>query len=80
MNSFKVIQVQSKSMRGAWYPTKGEGFRTKFVGAKRRSAEGEDLDMFVALDVDKATKITKKSKVNYTYNSENKMGVEHFNF
>ena len=43
----------------------------KFVGAKKRSSAGEELITLIASAVAKAMKITKKSNVKDTFDSEN---------
>ena len=58
-------------MRVTWSATQGGGHRVKFVGAKKRSSAGEELITLIASAVAKAMKITKKSNVKDTFDSEN---------
>ena len=69
MNSCKVIQSQEKSMRGVWSYNQVGGRHVKFVGTKKHSDGGEELNTLLALAVSKAMKIIKKSKAKDTSDS-----------
>ena len=63
------MQAQEKPTWGGWSTTQGEGRSVKFVGTKKRSAKGEELNTLIASVVAKAKamKMINKSKLKDTY-------------
>ena len=59
MNLCKVIQAQAKSIKVTWSYARVRGKKVKLLGAKKRSADGEELNTLVLLSVEKAMKMTK---------------------
>ena len=66
MDSCNIIQAQFNFIKGTWSSACRRGVRIKFVGAKNRSANGEDQNMLVVSSMVKAMKVSKKSKAKYT--------------
>ena len=56
-------------MRGVWSYNQVGGRHVKFVGTKKHSDGGEELNTLLALAVSKAMKIIKKSKAKDTSDS-----------
>ena len=73
MNSCKVIQAQSISMKAIWFSAHGGRGRVKFAGAKKLLADGEELNTLVASYMAKDVKINKKSKEKATDNITHKI-------
>ena len=49
MNSYKAMLEQAKSMKSTWSTARGGGAgRVSFQGAKKRPAEGKDLNALVS--------------------------------
>ena len=73
MNSCKIMQAQSKAMKSTWLTARGGGAgHVRFQGAKKRPAEGEDMNDLVT----NAVKEVLKSKKRVKYNAEHKSGSE----
>ena len=60
MNSCKDVYTQAKSIKEIWLSARRVGGHVKFVGAKKRPAKDEELNMLVALVVSKDMKLTKR--------------------
>ena len=54
------MQAQAKNMKVTWVSSNGRRGGVKFVGANKRSADDEELNVIVVLAVAKAMKLTKK--------------------
>ena len=80
MNSYTVIQVQSKFMKATWLPTNWGGVRIKFPGTEKLSVNGKELDTFFALAATKAMKMNKNSKEKGKENSDSENEGENLNF
>ena len=74
------MQAMDKYLRGAWYDPHGGGIHVKYVGTKKRSANGEDLNTLVNSAMVNVVKMTNKSKAKKTLDSENDNEANHYNF
>ena len=71
--------MQGKYMKSNWSYDCGRGGRVKFMSAKRRSADGKELNTLVASAMAKATKMNNKSKANENSKSDDDNEPENFN-
>ena len=78
MNSFKVMQVQAKSMKVTRSSARGWGNKFKFLCVKKCLANGEELNAIVALAVAKAVKMTKENSQKDNSDLEDDNNAEQF--
>ena len=71
MNFCKVTKAQCEYVKLTWSSDIGELWvRNNSAGAKKRSANGKEINMLVALDMVKVLKMNNISKYKGTYNSD----------
>ena len=81
MNFCKVMQAQYKSTKSTWLTTRGGGAGCmRFQGAKKRSAEIEDLNALVTNAVKEILKTNKPLKSKAANESSSEQEQENFNF
>ena len=74
----KFMQEQANPMNMVCSSNHEGGGCVKLVGAKKRSADGKELNILVVSVVVNAMKVNQKSKVKDTSDSENYNELEHF--
>ena len=80
MNSCKVMLAQSKGMKSNWLTAHGvsTGF-VRFQGAKKRLAEGKDLNYLVANAVKSVINPNKRKRAKASSDSSSEYKKEHYN-
>ena len=70
INLYKVMQAQAKYMKAIWLYAHGRRSHCKFMGAKKNSSDGKELNTLTASTVAKALKTNKKRKAKAKDDSE----------
>ena len=81
MNSWKVILEQTKAMKFTWSTARGgSAGHIRFQGAKKRPAEGKDLNAILYNAVIEVIKSNRHLNYKAPSNSGSEDKQEHFNF
>ena len=81
MNLCKVIMAQTKVMKSTWSTACGRGAgRVRFQGAKKRPAEGKELNGLVSNSVKEVLKSNKRLKSKASSDSGSEDEQDKFNF